>query len=240
MSADRHGSEARAMDRRGAEPEQGVPVRSRPIALVAGEPVLGIPAIHLDHLPVTGYLGENRRGADRGDARVASHHGARRTRQGRTTISVDEDLLRRRVEPSHRLAHRLHRRLENVDGIDHAGVDSGDGNSLPHAPGSRRSSSARRPRRKTLRIRRGPRSDRSDRESPPRRPLGRQVVRDPLRRRRRRAFHPNDRPVAPRRCGHSCRNHFQHRLGRFRERIVSQCPVYPIELLQNRLAAGSG
>ena len=115
------------MDRRGTEPEQGVPMRSRSIALVAGESVLGIPAIHLDHLPVSGYLGENRCGADRGDARVASHHRTRPVRQLRTTISVDEDLFRRRIEPSHRIAHRSHRRLENVDGIDHVGADSGDG-----------------------------------------------------------------------------------------------------------------
>ena len=49
-------------------------------------------------------------------------------------ISVDEDLLRWRVEPTHGLAHRLHRRLENVDGIDHFDIDARDGTACRALP----------------------------------------------------------------------------------------------------------
>ena len=126
MSADFTGAKLRRWIGEGPSRSRASRCAPRSIALVARESVLGIAAIHLDHLPVPGHLGENRRGADRRDGGVASHHRPHRTGHVRATIPVHEDQIRRRVEPGDRFAHRLHRGLEDVDRIDDVDVGPRD------------------------------------------------------------------------------------------------------------------
>ena len=115
------------MNGRGTELLERRHVLLRPVARVTLEAVFGILLRIFAHLRVSGGLGENRRGRDRGDLGVPLHDRFRGIRQVGETVAVHPDAVGLDAEPLHRPSHRVHRGAQNVDAVDFLGLGPSDG-----------------------------------------------------------------------------------------------------------------
>src|SRR5271156_4279292 len=89
----------------------------RAIALMRSQAVLGEDRIPLAHHAVALHLGENRSRRDRSGKRITMNDGL----LGKRTIQangIDQKMVRSRLKPHHRLAHRDARCLINIDLVD--------------------------------------------------------------------------------------------------------------------------
>ena len=97
------------------------------VTFVLGEAVNRKLAVVFDHPPVARHLGQNARRGDGKTARVPlDKRGLRKAQRGHPQ-AVHQHMLRRGPQLRQRPVHRPVSRLQNVDGIDRPGVNSGDG-----------------------------------------------------------------------------------------------------------------
>ena len=85
---------------------------------MTGEAVLGMTAVQLGHLGITGHLGEDGGGADGGHQAVALDHGARLHRQCRAAVAVDKDQLGCHGEARHGALHGQHGGVQYIELVD--------------------------------------------------------------------------------------------------------------------------
>ena len=104
-------------------------VRLRRVAFMFVETVLRPGLVQCQHLCIALDLGEDRGGADFGDAGIALDDGGCRHVDIRAAVAIDEDMLRRHGQLFHRLFHGQHGGLQDVDAVDLPGIDA------DHAPG---------------------------------------------------------------------------------------------------------
>lgn len=93
-------------------------VQSRPIPLMALEPIVGGEAIVEDHERIAQHLGHDGGAANHVTALIPMHEGAARDRGGRSHGAVDECHIRDDGEMGNRQVHGVERRLEDVPLID--------------------------------------------------------------------------------------------------------------------------
>src|SRR5680860_324702 len=93
-------------------------MQRRAIALVGGEAIVGIPRIQHAHLAIARDLGQDRGRADGGHACVPADHGARRTRQRRTAVAIDQTVPGDDSQRTHRAPHGEHGGAKDIVHLD--------------------------------------------------------------------------------------------------------------------------
>src|SRR5581483_11031678 len=121
-----HAGKRASMDRTGAVPVERRQMIGGPVALVAGEAILGELLVRLEHQPIAGDLGHDRRRGDGGAPGVAVDDVPLRTRQSRDGHEVRDHELRRDGQSGDGLRHRALRGLEDVHAVDGDVIDDAD------------------------------------------------------------------------------------------------------------------
>ena len=85
-----HGSPAQPVDFARAQVQKRPGVDRRAVALVAGETVAGVQAVHLTHQPVAGDLGQDRCRGDGLGLAIPAHHGLHLAGQLEAVVAVHQ------------------------------------------------------------------------------------------------------------------------------------------------------
>src|SRR5688500_1084892 len=132
-----HPVERTAVDRRGAETYQGVPVLSRAVAHVAVEPVVLEPLVVALHDPVPSDLGHDRGGSYVLRYGIALLHRQPRPRPQRESLhtkEIDQNVIRVDLESSDRPSERIPVTTLKTDPVDPVVSDPCDAAGERHLP----------------------------------------------------------------------------------------------------------